>query len=533
MKYTNIDIDTLLKELDRLQKRSDKYQGLYKSTSNNNSNLSALNINLRNENKELKKTNRLHKRVNDELVNDIKVLEKSLETKDKTINSKNLEIYELKKQVENLTKENDKLKRIISKDVENSSVPSSVNVFKKKVANNRTKSNRSKGGQKGHKGHSLEYLEPTNIVEVNHEEKCPKCDTLLITIDEKKKQLVDAYVKLRVEEYNIKIGECPTCGYISKPNIPHNLVNNVTYGKSLKSMIVLLNAYGLVSINRTSKMINELTRGVIKIAESSICNIIKETSKKCEGEIEVIKEKLLSSHILHVDETPIRTEGKLSYVHVIANNDFTLLSGANTRGKKAVEEIGVLGKYSGTLVHDHYSMYYSYGMGHQECNAHILRYLKGFAEIEKGGWSQDMSELLRTILHDRKELIKQGVNSFSEEQKKSYINLYNSILIEAREYYLDSNKYNKDAINLYKRMEKYKDNHLLFMNDFSIPFENNQAERDVRMLKSKTKVSGYFNMLTGAQDFLNIRSVLQSCIKKKMNTLDAIMNLHDGVKVFT
>lgn len=371
-----------------------------------------------------------------------------------------------------------KLKGIIGKDVENSSIPSSVNVYKKKITNSRVKSNKPKGGQKGHKGCSLEYLEPTNITVINHEIVCPKCNTLLVTISEKKKQLVDAYVNLKIEEFNIKIGKCPNCGYISKPETPHNLVNNVTYGKSLKSMVILLNTYGLVSINRTSKMINELTGGIINIADSSICNILKETSKKCLHEIEVIKDKLLASPVLHVDETPIRTEGKLGYVHVVSNNEFTLLSGSNTRGTSAVEKIGVLSKYSGTLVHDHYTLYYNFGTKHQECNSHILRYLKSITEIEKDGWSLDMSNLLKEILHDRKELIKQGVSNFFMETKEGYT------------------KYNKDAINLYKRMEKYKDNHLLFMNDFSKPFENNQAERDVRMLKSKTKVSGCFNMLT-------------------------------------
>ncbi len=279
-----MDTDKMLIELDRLNKRCERYVGLYMSSSHKNETLIIKNKQLIQVNAELKKSNMIHKRVNDELVNDIRALENIINTKNESLNSKNDEIAELKKQIESLNKENSKLKSIIGKDVENSSIPSSINVYKKKVTNSREKSNKSKGGQKGHKGHSLEYLEATSVEVVNHDEICPKC------------------------------------GYISKPNIPHNLVNNVTYGKSLKSMVVLLNAYGLVSINRTAKMVNELTGGFIKIAESSICNIIKETSKKCECEIEVIKEKLLASPVLHVEETPIRSEGKLGYVHVLANN---------------------------------------------------------------------------------------------------------------------------------------------------------------------------------------------------------------------
>ena len=527
-------MEALLKELERLQKRCEKYYGLYTSSSYRNTILSSNNQNLtkivKNIKIELKDINKVNKVLEKEL-EDSKIV---IKNKNNEIKDKNDEIKELKKQIENLTQENAKLKSVIAKDVENSSIPSSSNVFKKKkITNSRTKSNKPKGGQIGHKGHSLEYLKPTSVTVINHEEICPKCGTLLNTIKEKKKQLVDAYIELKVEEYIIKSGECPSCGYISKPNIPNNLVNNVTYGKSLKSMIVLFNTYGLVSINRTSKMINELTNGEIKIAQSSICNIIKEASNKSISEIEVIKNKLLSSPVLHVDETPIRSEGKLNYVHAVGNNEFTLLSAAKTRGKTAVEGIGVLNKFVGTLVHDHYLMYYNYGTKHQECNAHILRYLKAITEIEKGGWSLDMSNLLKEILHERKELIKQDLSCFSKEDINCYTNKYISIINKAKQSYIDINKYNNDAVNLYKRMEMYLDNHLLFMNDFNIPFENNQAERDVRMLKSKTKVSGCFNMLEGAQDFLNIRSVLQSCIKQKKNIYNAIQCLLDGKMIFT
>lgn len=528
-----MDIDTLQIEYERLQKRCEKYVGLYASSAYKNSCLLTRNKQITDENREFKKANKLHKTVNAELAKDISALENIVKIKKEIIKDKNAVISELKKQIENLNKENNKLKIIIGKDVENSSIPSGSNVYRKKITNSRVKSNKAKGGQKGHKGSSLEYFEPTSRTDIHHEVKCPKCDTLLVTISEKKKQLVDAYINLKIEEFNIKTGKCPNCGYLSKPKVPYNLINNVTYGKSLKSMIILLNTYGLVSINRTSKMINELTGGVICIADSSICNIIKETSNKCLQEIEVTKVKLLSSPVLHVDETLIRTGVKLGYAHVVSNDQYTLLSSANTRGASAVEKIGVLSKYMGTLVHDHYTMYYNYGIKHQEFNSHILRYLKSITEIEKNGWSLDMSNLLKEILHKRKELLKQGVSNFSHEVIESYTNKYISIIEKAKEQYSQSNKYNKDAINLYKRMEKYIDNHLLFMNDFSIPFENNQAERDVRMLKSKTKVSGCFNMLFGAQDFLNIRSVLQSCIKKKMNTLNAIMNLHSDIKVFT
>lgn len=528
----NKEYEVLIEEIDRLNKRCERLDGKRLSVSLQNENLITLNNNLKIENKNLKKDNMIIKRVNDELAKDIFSLKNTIKVKNDLIDSKNDEIKLLEKKVEELTKENSRLKAVIAKDVENSSIPSSINVYKKKVQNNREKSSKPKGGQVGHKGYSLEYLNPTKITVVNHEEFCPKCGEVLNTISEKKKQLVDALVELKIEEFQIKIGKCPKCGYISKPDNESNLVNNVTYGKSLKAMVVLLNTYGLVSINRTSKMFSELTGGVIKLAESTICNIIKEASKKCVGEIEFIKNELVTSPILHVDETPIRTEGKLGYVHVVSNNKLTLLSASKTRGKTAVEEIGVLNKCIGTLVSDHFVMYYNYGTRHQECNAHILRYLKGVSEIEHGGWSQDMISLLTEILHRRKELINNGVQYFSKEDKESYTNKYVSIISKAKDTYFEKTIYNTDSVNLYKRMEKYKENHLLFMNDFSIPFENNQAERDVRMLKSKTKVSGHFNMLEGAQDFLNIRSVLQSCTKQKKNIFHSIKRLFDGEKIF-
>jgi chromosome segregation ATPase len=163
---------------------------LYNNSSECNKRLTTNNKQISLENIELKKENRIHKRVSDELVNDINVLENLIKTKNDLLNSKNDEIYELKKQIEDLSKENNKLKSIIAKDVENSSIPSSVNVYKKKISNSRTKSDKLKGGQTGHKGHSLEYLETTSVTTINHEKLCPKCGTELTTISEKKKQLV-------------------------------------------------------------------------------------------------------------------------------------------------------------------------------------------------------------------------------------------------------------------------------------------------------------------------------------------------------
>ena len=152
--------------------------------------------------------------------------------------------------------------------------------------------------------------------------------------------------------------------------------------------------------------------------------------------------------------------------------------------------------------------------------------------MEHGGWCEEMGNLLREILHERKKLIKKGAVCFPKEAIENYITRYTSLINKAKATYTDTNKYNNTAVNLYKRMEKYMDNHLLFMHHFEVPFENNLAERDIRMLKSKTKVSGAFNMLSGAKDFLAIRSVIQSCMKQNKNTFDAIQNLFNGEPIF-
>jgi len=453
---------------------------------------------------------------------------KEIETLKQTINIQAAQIGVLKA-------ENQKLKDIINKNSANSSKPPSTDGFKK-IFNSREKSGKKVGGQPGHKGHIPKlYENPTQVIEYKQTE-CTCGGEINYSDDYKAKQQVDLKIKVNIIEHRSYEGVCSCCGKKNQNVLPVN--DTITYGENLKAFASMLSSEGLVSINRTQSMIYELTGGIINLSEGTIAKWNEELSGKLSGFVENLKEKLLTTPLLNKDETGVRINGKLHWFHVLGNKEHTLYFADKKRGCEADEAIGILPIYSGVLVHDHLTGLYSFNCTHAECNAHILRYLKSAAEDKKRAWATKMIELLVEANNFVKECKASGAAAttlnLNEDKIDEYKRRYDKILESGRLEFLQSEEkdYNGEDMKLLRRLGKFKEEHLLFLSDLKVPFDNNQAERDLRMIKSKAKVSGCFRGENGGAVFAKIKSYTSTLRKNSFNIFDGLKKAFFGDPLF-
>ena len=443
------------------------------------------------------------------------------------------EVADLNAKINKLTDENQKLKDIINKDSSNSSKPPSSDGFKK-IQNLREKTGKTVGGQKGHKGKiPLLFANPTKIIE--HKKKRCKCGCNIIYSENyTAKQAVDIEIVTNIVEHRTYDGVCIGCGAKIENELPSELTNIITYGNTLKSFSVMLSSEGMVSINRIKQMLCELTGGTINLSEGTIAKWNKDLSSGLAPVIAQIKKDLLTSPVLHKDETGIRINKTIEWFHVLGNKTKTLYFSHAKRGNEADNEIDLLPIYSGTLVHDHLKGLYNYDCKHAECNAHILRYLKAAAENKKRIWANDMISFLVSANNKIKEFKAIKSFSFNVAEIQAYSDKYDEILLNGQQEFLNSEKkdYNGEDMKLLRRLKKYKTEHLRFISDFMVPFDNNQAERDLRMIKGKSKISGCFRGENGGVVFANIKSYTSTLRKNSKNIFESIRLAFAGKPIF-
>ena len=300
----------------------------------------------------------------------------------------------------------------------------------------------------------------------------------------------------------------------------------------------MLSLEGMVSIKRIQKIICELTDGQLNLSEGTISKWNKDLSVFVLPAVEEIKKKLLTAPILHKDETGIRVNKSINWFHVLGNDKYTLYAAHKKRGNDADKERGndadkemdILPAYSGVLVHDHLRGLYSFTCDHAECNAHILRYLKAAVEGKKRVWAKNMIELLL----EAKAAVEDSEKPLSNTAAREYQRRYDGILEQGRKEFLQSESpdYNGDDMKLLRRLKRYKAEHLRFISDLAVPFDNNQAERDLRMIKAKVKISGCFRAADGGEIFAALKGYTSTLRKNGRNIFDGIRNAFAGVPVF-
>jgi hypothetical protein len=396
------------------------------------------------------------------------------------------ELYAVKVELDEEKEKRARLVTQLNRNHENSSVPSSQNPNRKKIANSREKTDRKQGAQPGHKGHRRKRQEPDESVYLVYPDY-GNDDDYYLTGKIIVKQLVNIIVKPHtIEYYAIEYRHRKT-GTRVHAEFPNGVVNDVNYGGSVKALAFLLNAQYNVSLDNTSALISELTDGKLEISRGMINGLTKEFSFRTEKEQLDIFTNLLSLSNMGVDFTGAKVNGKQSQVLVCAGEGTHMFYAREKKGHEGVKGT-LLEHYQGTLIHDHDKTFYSYGKLHQECLVHILRYLVGSMENEKGLiWNKLMWDLIREMIHHRNSLPdgEEVSSGASENYEKRYMEILETAKTEYE--HEPASKYYMDGYNLQKRLRKYKDSHLLFLYDSSVPTNNNLCERLLRQLKRKLR----------------------------------------------
>ena len=444
------------------------------------------------------------------------------------------DVGRLNKKIEDLTCENQllrddnaRLKSILNNDSSNSSLPPSSDQKGGKPANTyngRTKTGRKAGGQKGHRGTAL------TKADIEEKIRSGKCRHEIRTVGTPSagKYVTKYVVDLRAETVVTEVRIYADAH--GKFHIPGQYRSDVTYGGNVKALAAMLYAEGVMSNDRIAAFLNAAGGDALELSEGSIYHFCKKLSLNSAESIAHLEETLSNQAVVATDATTVTVNGEQNYIRNFSTEETVVYHAMDSKSIDALKKIGFLAGYSGTLVHDHETALYHFGTDHAECNVHIIRYLRKNTEETGNHWSEEMISLLCGMNKAKKELSGQGISSFSREKLAEYEQDYLGLIQKGREENKKtSRRYAKsDEKSLLNRMEKYAHNHLLFLHDFTVPFENNISERDLRKAKNRQKMAGGFRKESGHRMYCSILTVIETLKRRDMGILENIRQLFMG-----
>ena len=454
-------------------------------------------------------------------------------------------VAELTDTVDKLKQTIEELREQLNKNSRNSSKPpSSDGLGKPTVKKDRSlreASGKKQGAQEGHEGVCLSIISNPDHTE-NHMhsdcEGCPYHDACLekACIKETRHE-IDAVVTVDVTAHNLfSVPECPLHGGSRTGHFPADIKAAVQYGKNLQAMVVAFNTVGAVSINRTHEILSSVFN--IPLATGTIKNMVTRCADSLKGTHEKIRLKMTTRGLIHCDETGTRVDGKTWWVHNASDRDYTYLTINKKRGRIGMDEAGVLPHARGIIVHDCWGSYWQYpDVTHAICCAHLLRELNGVIENHpEQTWAPKFRRLLLDMKKSRDEAVQEHRDELSSQQLSKFDTEYDDIIKTAYEENplpetsakKRGRKKKSKVLNLICRLVNYKASVCLFIKNLCVPFDNNQAERDLRMVKVKTKVSGCFRSEEGAQEYLTIMSYIGCANKHHINAFTAIREALNG-----
>jgi transposase len=413
----------------------------------------------------------------------------------------------------------------------NSSKPPSTDPNREKTPAKK-RAGRKPGGQKGHIGKTLTKVDDPDFIEPIKIDRRTLPPGRYSDGGYESRQVFDIELSRVVTEYRAQI-LVDESGMRFVASFPEGVSKAVQYGSGLKAHSVYMSQYQLIPYNRIQDHFEDQIN--VPISQGSICNFNKEAFCLLADFENRAKQELADAQIAHADETGINKNGDRIWLHNLSNAQWTLFYPHEKRGKEAMDAMGVLPAFKGTLCHDHWKPYYKYGCTHALCNAHHLRELTFAWEQDGQQWAKKIKELLETINKDV--IIHAGVLDAVESKKyrKKYKNLIKQAQVECPEPERPPTKKGKrgrikksKSRNLLERLKNYEDDVLRFMENEHVPFTNNLGENDIRMTKVQQKISGCFRSLEGAHIFCRIRSYLSTCRKHGVKSSLALNLLFEG-----
>ena len=421
----------------------------------------------------------------------------------------------------------------LAKNSHNSSKPPGSDGLKKKPRSLREKGKRKTGGQEGHEGKTLKMVAVPDYQVLHVVTTCPECQANLQEVEVErieKRQVFDTpEVSIEVTEHQGEVKCCPNCRVQVKAHFPEGVQRAVQYGPRLQSQAIYLTNYQLLPLARTCELLGDFYGH--QPSEAFILQANEAVHAQLATPLAEIYDQVVRADVMHNDETGLRVEGKLNWLHVASTPRLTYYGVHRKRGQEAMRAIGILPEFKGISVHDGLVSYLQFEQcQHALCNAHHLRELRFVFEQHKQSWAEDMTTLLREAKREV-EACEPDQNSLSAERLTHYYQRYDELLQQGFEAnpppetpppQKRGRKKQSAPKNLLDRLQKHKFRTLAFIADFRVPFDNNLAERDVRMMKVKQKISGTFRTWQGAELFCDIRSYISTVRKQGHNVIEAL-----------
>jgi transposase len=457
------------------------------------------------------------------------------------------EVAELREQVRALLAEVEALNGRLSKDSHNSSKPPSSDGLVRKTKSLRRKSGKKAGGQPGHPGHRVSLVATPDRIEMHRPTQCGSCQQELPAeapgwIERRQVQELPT-MRLVVTEHRIAHVRCPRCGMSTAAEAPADVAAPRQYGPRLRAVGAYLAQQQFVPYARVRELLADLFGAALSVG--TVVNLVQAGADRVRAVEEEIKAELRNAPVLHHDETGMRVVGpdgqaRGQWTHVTCAPTLTHYARHAARGVRALDAIGILPGYTGVSVHDGWTSYRHYQEGrHALCNAHHLRELTFVEEELQQEWAGRLKQLLRQMRTAVEQARAAGAPQLDRAVRNDFIARYEALLGEG----LAQNpqpppapaakrrggrRKQSPVRNLLDRLWTYEHEALLFLDDFAVPFDNNQAERDLRMVKVQQKVSGTFRSEAGADAFCRLRSLCSTWRKQARSVLDALEAAFSG-----
>lgn len=430
------------------------------------------------------------------------------------------EVSDLKHQLHTL------LSSMVAKDSHNSSNPPSQDSLSSKAKRTqslRKKSGRKSGGQKGHKGHTLDFSAfPDELIDLETS-FCRSCGSDLSAVPSEfhsKRQVFDISApQIICIEYRVFQKFCPVCGRMNLADYPNQVNAPVQYGERVHSLIPYFSNYQYVPYHRLSKLFSDVFG--LSLSEGTLSNSLLKMGKASALLCEEIQSELSESKVVGSDETGVNVNGKNHWIWVWQDSQNTLLKASDNRGSKTIQDTWAQGLPKSILVTDRWAAQMKTSSRHKQiCLAHLQRDIQYLIETEKQDFASECKEWLSDVWKAKKESLAKGVAwNKTAPRALDLEHKLNQLLV----YHIDKEKYKQSHI-FQKSMLKYRSYLLTTLYHLEVPPDNNASERAIRNVKVKQKVSGFFK--SGQEDFCHIRSAIDTAIKRGKDILDTLSNIY-------
>jgi transposase len=423
----------------------------------------------------------------------------------------------------------------LAKNSKNSDKPPSSDGLRK-PPRKRSKSKRKVGGQKGRRGTTLKFSEHPDKIVPHGVDYCQDCGAGLVdvegTVISRRQEIEIPEKPVEIIEHQRLEKQCPCCGRRNRGQWPVHISGNVQYGRRFKAFCLYLLNYQLLPYQRAGELLHALFG--YQPGGGTLQSILDQAYNVLEPIEEAIKAAIRGSPVGHGDETGIRVDGQTKWLHVFSTLAYTYYYWSQHRGQKAHRADGLLPEYQGILMHDAYRSYFLYAYLHALCNAHLLRELQAVYEADPSQrWAPQLMRLLSTAWALVKAAKDTGDTRLPEDQCDRIAGLFEQIVARADQQNPPAQRRpgqrgrvaQSVPRNLIDRLKEHQDAYLRFVFDFRVPFDNNLAERDLRMSKLQQKISGCFRTDGGADLFCRIRGYISTLRKQGVDLLPALFSL--------